>query len=148
MTETVALVAAAKAGDLAAYGEVVRRFQAMAYAYAYSILGDWHQAEDAVQDAFVEAFVCLGRLREPGVFEREGARGRGRDRAGRLRAHAGRAGGAAQGHPRREGAAFTNAMLQAERDFRQCTVPAGHRYKSVTGKRNKRVSRMADVGWD
>jgi len=46
-------VAAARAGDLDAYGCIVRRFQDMAYGYAYSVLGDFHLAEDAAQDAFI-----------------------------------------------------------------------------------------------
>ena len=50
------------------YGEIVRRFQDMAYGYAYSVLGDFHQAEDAAQEAFIEAYRCLSNLREPAAF--------------------------------------------------------------------------------
>jgi phenylalanyl-tRNA synthetase alpha subunit len=35
------------AGRLAAFGELVSRFQDMAYGYAYSVLGDFHLAQDA-----------------------------------------------------------------------------------------------------
>ncbi len=62
------LVVRAKEGDLEAYGLVVRRFQDMAYGYGYSILGDFGLAEDAAQEAFVEAYQCLGSLREPAAF--------------------------------------------------------------------------------
>lgn len=62
------LVARAQVGDLAAYGEIVRRFQDMGYGYAYSILGDFHLAEDAAQEAFIEAYQCLKNLREPTAF--------------------------------------------------------------------------------
>lgn len=53
---------------LAAYGEVVRRFQDMAYGCAYSIIGDFHLAEDAAQEAFVQAYRQLPVLREPKAF--------------------------------------------------------------------------------
>ena len=62
------LVTRARAGGLDAYGEIVRRFQDMACGYAYSILGDFHLAEDAAQEAFIEAYRCLGNLREPAAF--------------------------------------------------------------------------------
>ena len=46
----------------------------MAYGYAYSILGDFHLAEDAAQEAFIEAYRCLASLRDvdafPGWFRR------------------------------------------------------------------------------
>ncbi len=68
MEDWSALVRAAREGDLEAYGRVVRRFQDMAYGYAYSTLGDFGLAEDAAQEAFVEAYQCLGNLREPLAF--------------------------------------------------------------------------------
>src|SRR5689334_4382413 len=52
----------------AAFGEVVRRFQDMAYGYAYAALGDPHLAEDAVQEAFVAAWHRLDQLREAAAF--------------------------------------------------------------------------------
>ena len=68
MNELEQLLTAARAGDLDAFGRVVRRFQDMAYGYAYSILGDFHLAEDAAQDAFVEAFRSLDKLNELAAF--------------------------------------------------------------------------------
>jgi len=53
---------------LAAFGELVRRFQDMAYGYAYSIMGDFHLAEDAAQEAFLTAYLHLGELRQPAAF--------------------------------------------------------------------------------
>ena len=55
----------AQAGDLAAYDAVVRRFQDMAVGYAYSLVGDFHLAEDAAQEAFIEAYLDLNKLQEP-----------------------------------------------------------------------------------
>ena len=68
MDSLKSLVIRARAGDLDAYGEVVVRFQDMANGYAYSLLGDFHLAEDAAQEAFIEAFGCLANLREPAAF--------------------------------------------------------------------------------
>ena len=51
-----------------AYEIIVRRFQDMAVGYGYSILGDFHLAEDAAQEAFLEAYRNLDKLREPPAF--------------------------------------------------------------------------------
>jgi RNA polymerase sigma factor (sigma-70 family) len=40
----------------------------MAVGYAYSVLGDFHLAEDAAQEAFFDAYRHLGDLREPVAF--------------------------------------------------------------------------------
>ena len=48
--------------------ELVRRFQDMAVGYAYSILRNFHSAEDAAQEAFLEAYRNLDKLREPAAF--------------------------------------------------------------------------------
>ena len=74
MEETRSLVIRASAPDgqadekLAAFGQLVQRFWTMACGYAYSILGDFHLAEDASQDAFIQAYRKLGDLREPAAF--------------------------------------------------------------------------------
>lgn len=64
----VALVRLAQAGDQTAFDRIVRRFQDRAIGYGYSLLGDYHQAEDAVQDAFLSAFQGLRTLNEPAAF--------------------------------------------------------------------------------
>jgi RNA polymerase sigma factor (sigma-70 family) len=51
-----------------AFGEIVHRFQDMAYACAYAILADADMAQDAAQEAFVTAWLQLGQLREPDAF--------------------------------------------------------------------------------
>ena len=53
---------------VAAFAELVRRFQDMVFGYAYSLLGDFHLAEDAAQEAFITAFREIDKLREPGAF--------------------------------------------------------------------------------
>lgn len=62
------LILQAKQGDVAAYGAIVRRFQNTAVGYAYGILGNYDAAKDAAQEAFLEAYGCLGELREPRAF--------------------------------------------------------------------------------
>jgi RNA polymerase sigma factor (sigma-70 family) len=51
-------------GDSSAFGEIVEHFQSAALSWAYDRLGNWHDSEDAVQDAFVSAYCHLGDLRE------------------------------------------------------------------------------------
>lgn len=51
-----------------AFGEIVRRFQDMAFACAYAVLGDFHLAEDAAQNAFIVAWRNLSQLRKPEAF--------------------------------------------------------------------------------
>ena len=62
------LVIQAQAGNLDAYGRIVRRLQDMAVGYAYAVLGDFHLAEDAAQEAFIRAYLDLGQLRDPTAF--------------------------------------------------------------------------------
>jgi len=51
-----------------AFGGLVRSFQDMAYACAYAVLGDFHLAEDAAQEAFISAWQKLSQLRQPEAF--------------------------------------------------------------------------------
>lgn len=62
------LIIRAQAGDLDAFGTIVQRFQDMAVGYAYSILGDFHLAQDAAQEAFVEAYRNLAKVYGAVVF--------------------------------------------------------------------------------
>ena len=68
MEELELLISRAQAGDLDAYGRIVQQFQDMAVGYAFSILGDFHLAEDAVQEAFIEAYPILSRVYGPIAF--------------------------------------------------------------------------------
>src|SRR5215213_4055575 len=57
-----------------AFGELVIRFQDMAFACAFAVLGDAYLAQDTAQEAFVVAWQKLAQLREaasfPGWFKR------------------------------------------------------------------------------
>lgn len=68
MNEIADLTTAARSGDLEAFGDLVVRFQSMAISYACGILGDQHEAEDAVQDAFIEVYDRLPALDNPLAF--------------------------------------------------------------------------------
>lgn len=93
-----ALLAAAKAGDVTAFGELVRRHQRAARRVAAVALGSAEGADDVVQEAFVRAHAALSSFRleaplKPWLFRivTNTARNRQR-RAGRQRALAVRAG--------------------------------------------------------
>jgi RNA polymerase sigma factor (sigma-70 family) len=68
MTSLESLVEKTREGDDDAYEIIVRRFQDMAVGYGYSILRDFQLAEDAAQEAFLEAYRNLDKLREPPAF--------------------------------------------------------------------------------
>jgi RNA polymerase sigma factor (sigma-70 family) len=62
------LVSSAQVGDERAFAELVRLHQDRVVAYATAILGDYHLAQDAAQEAFVDAFRELRSLRESAAF--------------------------------------------------------------------------------
>lgn len=68
MSEDAELVRRARAGDPAAFGELVRRYMRPAYAVALSVTGRHEQAEDAAQEAFVAALERLESCRHPARF--------------------------------------------------------------------------------
>ena len=68
MGELSGLIKAARKGDSDAFEEVLRRFQDMAVGYAYAMLGDWQEAEDAAQEAFIAAWIGLVNLRDTAAF--------------------------------------------------------------------------------
>lgn len=74
MEEISVLIARAKAARAAqeekgqAFGEIVRRFQDLAFACAFSVLGDFHLAQDAAQEAFLTTWRNLDQLRAPEAF--------------------------------------------------------------------------------
>ncbi|MBT4503360.1 MAG: sigma-70 family RNA polymerase sigma factor [Gemmatimonadetes bacterium] len=68
MVELKELVCQARSGDLDAYDQIVRRFQDMAVGYGYSLLDDFHLAEDAAQEAFIAAYQRLPQLRNAAAF--------------------------------------------------------------------------------
>jgi len=66
--EDALLVERARHGDSDAYGELVRRYQALATRTAYVITGTSAEAEDAAQDGFTKAYFALDRFRAGAPF--------------------------------------------------------------------------------
>ena len=64
----VVLVIRAQRGDARAFDALVRQFQNAALAYARTLLSDPAAAEDAAQEAFVQAWRDLPRLSEAAAF--------------------------------------------------------------------------------
>src|SRR4029079_7230431 len=62
------LVRRAAQRDVAAFVELTRRFQQFAFGSALAMVGDFHRAEDVVQEAFVAAWAALPTLEEPKAF--------------------------------------------------------------------------------
>jgi len=70
MEDLKTTVRQAQNGDQIAFNTLVGHFQDMAVGYAYSILGDFHWAEDVAQEAFINAHLKLYQLKEPQFFAR------------------------------------------------------------------------------
>lgn len=66
--EDAKLAERAKGGDAAAYEQLVRLHETVAFRAAYVITGDAAEAEDAAQEAFVKAYRALGRFRSGAPF--------------------------------------------------------------------------------
>lgn len=62
------LVIAARAGDVVAYGKLVRVTRAMSLAVALSVLREPAGAEDAAQEAYLRAYRTLRDLEDPAAF--------------------------------------------------------------------------------
>jgi len=63
------LIARAKRGDAAAYEELVRMYQGIAFRTAWLVAGNAADAEEAAQDGFVKAYRALRRFRAGAPFK-------------------------------------------------------------------------------
>ncbi|TLY56785.1 MAG: RNA polymerase sigma factor, partial [Gemmatimonadetes bacterium] len=63
-----ALVRRVRAGDAAAYADLVARYRDRLGRYALHMLGNREDAEEALQDAFVRAYRSLARCDDPERF--------------------------------------------------------------------------------
>jgi RNA polymerase sigma-70 factor, ECF subfamily len=68
MDEELALIAEAKNGSAAAFGELVERYERRVFRLARNITGNYEDAEDVMQNAFVQAFKNLSRFRGDSRF--------------------------------------------------------------------------------
>jgi len=62
------MVINARSGDICAFEALVDNFKDMAIGYAYSILKDYHHAEDVAQEAFFQAYFKLNTLQSVEAF--------------------------------------------------------------------------------
>jgi len=67
--DDLALVERARTGDVNAYEALVQQYQQLAYRVAYQVTRDAADAEDAAQEAFVNAYYALGRFRAGAPFK-------------------------------------------------------------------------------
>ncbi len=63
-----AWVAAAKAGDVSCFEELVRRNEARIFRLAFQITGNQEDAEDAMQEAFIKAYRHINQFRGDSLF--------------------------------------------------------------------------------
>lgn len=62
------LVARTRAGDAEAFGTLVARYYDACWRFAYHMLGERADADDVVQDAFLRAYLAIGRYDERDQF--------------------------------------------------------------------------------
>ena len=66
--ETECLVVRAQSGDRAAFGQLFERFERTVFSVAVRRLRHFDEAEELVQDVFVQAITKLDQLRDPECF--------------------------------------------------------------------------------
>ena len=66
--DDTALVERARNGDVNAYEALVQQYQELAFRVAYQVTGNAADAEDAAQEAFVNAYYALARFRAGAPF--------------------------------------------------------------------------------
>lgn len=67
-TSVAELVRAAQAGDREAFGQLIERYQDAIYHTALRKTGNAAEAQELVQDVFVQALRKIGQLRQPEAF--------------------------------------------------------------------------------
>ena len=68
------LIEAARRGDVAAYEELVRRYEQLAFRTAYRVCGDPDEARDAAQEGLVRAYGSLRGFRTGAEHKIQNAR--------------------------------------------------------------------------
>ena len=68
MNEDVRLIDEALAGNTRSFGELVQKYQNRLFNTMFHVVGSREEAEDVVQDAFVQAFVKLGSFQGASAF--------------------------------------------------------------------------------
>jgi RNA polymerase sigma factor (sigma-70 family) len=58
------LITASRSGDRQAFGQIIRKYQAMVSGLVYAACGDLHRSEDVAQETFISAWKSLSGLRD------------------------------------------------------------------------------------
>ena len=66
--DDVQLIRKILSGDDAAFGNLVEKYQKSVHAFIWRQIGDYHHAEDIMQDAFLQAYQKLSTLKNPNQF--------------------------------------------------------------------------------
>lgn len=66
--EEKALIERCKRGDLAAFNELVKKYEKQVYNFAYRLTGNYDDANDVAQDAFLRVFNAIGSFRGDASF--------------------------------------------------------------------------------
>ncbi len=66
--EEKALIERCKRGDLAAFNDLVRKYEKQVYNFAYRLTGNYDDANDVAQDSFLRVFNAIGSFRGDASF--------------------------------------------------------------------------------
>jgi RNA polymerase sigma-70 factor (ECF subfamily) len=66
--EEKALIERCKRGELAAFNDLVRKYEKQVYNFAYRLTGNYDDANDVAQDAFLRVFNAIGSFRGDSSF--------------------------------------------------------------------------------
>ena len=66
--EEKALIERCKRGDLAAFNDLVRKYEKQVYNFAYRLTSNYDDANDVAQDAFLRVFNAIGSFRGDASF--------------------------------------------------------------------------------
>ena len=66
--EEKALIERCKRGDVAAFNDLVRKYEKQVYNFAYRLTGNYDDANDVAQDAFLRVFNAIGTFRGDSSF--------------------------------------------------------------------------------
>ena len=62
------LIQRCKQGDLAAFNELIKKYEKQVYNFAYRLTGNYDDANDVAQDAFLRVFNAIGSFRGDASF--------------------------------------------------------------------------------
>jgi len=67
-TKDIELIKAVRTGDLAAFSQIIDKYQHMAFTLANGIVKNTQEAEEVTQDAFFKAYKALDKFKGAAVF--------------------------------------------------------------------------------